>query len=158
MAGDKFNVDIPDQIIQDATALLDQVDTVMQPFFQHITNKEKRYLPKISDELSPFANKVNRYIDTNPEYNPPFLDVVETHKDFMNFRKVRPLLERVQALEREVADIGIVAGSDAYIHFLSYYNSVKKASELGEPGASTIYEELSKQFPGRKKKTPPDTE
>jgi hypothetical protein len=45
----------------------------------------------------------------------------------------------------------MLAGSEAYIAALAYYNSVKQAAKMNVPGARAIYDDLSKRFPGRPK-------
>lgn len=155
MAANKFNVDIPDALIADILNLIEQLNTKLAPFFQNISEAEKKHIPKIADETIPFAEKANGYLDTDPQYNPPFIDVVETHKDFKNFVKIHPVQEKLQGLTQNVVNIGIVAGSDAYIQFLAYYNSVRQATKNGVAGAKEIYDELAKRFPGHKKVTPP---
>ena len=40
----------------------------------------------------------------------------------------------------------MMAGSEAYIASLSYYNSVKMAAKLNVPGAKPIYDDLKKRF------------
>jgi len=151
-----YIVDVPDAVVADVINKLKAIEDILRPYFVALSENEKRHLLKMSDETIPFAEKVNGYMDSEPQYNPPFISVPETHKDFANFVKLRPVIERIQGLENEVSNMDICAGSDSYIQFLAYYNSVKEAGKRGIPGAKTIYDELSKRFPGaRKKPTPP---
>jgi len=143
-----YNVDIPDQVINDVMSKLNDINTIMLPYYQTMSEEEKKHLPKIADETIPFAEKADGFLDTEPKYNPQFIDIQETHKDFKNFQKVHPVLEKIQGMEKNFTNITISAGSDAMIQFLAYYNSVKRAAKIGVPGAKAIYDELRKRFPG----------
>jgi hypothetical protein len=155
MSPDKFNVDIPDLVVTQILDLLNQVETKLAPFEVALPDDEQKHLPKISDESIPFAQKTNGYMDTDPAYNPAFVNVTETHKDFKNFTKVNPIYAKLSGLRNKVSKIQIASGSDAMIQFLGYYNSVRQASKNGVPGAKVIYDDLALRFPGHKKVTPP---
>ena len=151
MAANNFNTDIPPAVIANILNLLGQAETALAPFVVPLSEEQKKHLPKIADKTIPFAEKADAYLDSEPKYNPPFISVPETHKDFKNFQKVQPMLKKINGLKKEINDIAIVAGSDAIIQFLAYYNSVQQAAKQGVPGAKTIYDELSARFPGRGK-------
>jgi len=151
-----FIVDVPDTVVTDVISRLRAIEDIMRPYFVALSENEKKHLSKIADETIPFAEKVNGYMDSEPQYNPPFISVPESHKDFANFMKLRPVVEKIQGLENEINNMDICAGNDSYIQFLAYYNSVREASKRGIPGAKAIYDELSKRFPAtRRKPTPP---
>ena len=48
-----------------------------------------------------------------------------------------------------VDDSLLLSGSQAYAAALAYYQSVKAAAKLGQPGAAVIADDLSERFPGR---------
>jgi hypothetical protein len=50
----------------------------------------------------------------------------------------------------------MMAGSEAYVSALSYYNSVKTAAKMNVPGAKIIFEDLSKRFAKPNRKAVPD--
>src|ERR1035437_8805209 len=155
MAANNFNIDIPDSVIAQILGLLIQAGTLLDPYKQAITEAGKTHLHAIADKSIPFAEKSDAYLDSEPKFNPPYIDIVETHKDFKNFQKVHPLCQKVNGLQKELKDIDIAAGSDAYGTFLEYYKSVRTAAKHGVPGAKTIYDDLSQFFPGHKKQIPP---
>ena len=155
MAANLYNVDVPDAVITQALTLLTQLETLLKPYFVTISEEQKKHTVKISDKTIPFATKADAYIGTEPKYNPPFIDINETHKDFKNFLKLNPVMQKIQGLDKEISNMDIAAGSDALIQFLAYYASVQKAAEMGVPGAKPIYDELATRFPGRKKGNPP---
>ena len=154
MSPDKFNVDIPDVVVTEILGLLAQVEDRLAPYEVALPDDEQKHLPKISDESIPFAQKTDGYMDSEPAYNPAFVSVAETHKDFRNFSKVNPIHAKLSGLRNKVSKIMIAAGSDAMIQFLGYYSSVRQAAKTGVPGAKVIYDDLALRFPGRKKATP----
>ena len=153
MAANKFNTDIPDSVIADVQAKITEINDLLKPYYVDLSQDEKDHLPKIADKTLSFAEKTDGYLDSEPKFNPAYIDVTETHKDFANYKKVLPVIEKFQALEDNLININVAAGSDAFIQYLAYYSNVREADKRGIPGAKAIYEELSKRFPGRKKKS-----
>ena len=147
-------IDIPDTVVADILAKLTVIDNILAPYKVVISPSQKKHMSKIADATIAFADKTNGYMDTAPAFNPPFVVVSETHTEYANFKKVSPVVEKLKGMYTDVTNISIVSGSDAYTQFLAYYNSVKKATDLGIPGAKTIYDDLAKRFPGRPT-TPP---
>ena len=157
MSANHFHTDIPDAVITDVMTKLGEINTALNPYKVVISEADKKHMPKIADKTLAFAQKTDGYMDTNPQFNAPFVDVAETHKDFQNYNKVHPVIEQVVKLSLDIQNIGIAAGSDAFTQYLGYYGSVHKASDQGIPGAKAIYDELAKRFPGHKKPLPPVT-
>ena len=52
----------------------------------------------------------------------------------------------LKQLESNLNDTLMVAGSEAYVGALSYYNSVKYGPRLNVADAKVIYEDLRKRF------------
>jgi len=155
MSANKFNTNIPDKVIDEVLSDFLKIEKALAPYTVTLTETEKKHMPKIADKTISFAEKVDGYLDTEPKYNPPYIDVAETHKDLKNFQKLLPVIEKAQGVEKIIGNISVAAGSDALVQFLAYYSSVKKASEQGVAGSKTIYDELAKRFPGRPKPPKP---
>ncbi len=148
----QYNVDIPDQVINDVMSKINDINNLMQPYYQTMSEQEKKHLIKIADESIPFAEQADGFLDTEPKFNPQFINIPETHKDFKNFQKLHPVVEKIQGMEKNFINTLISAGSDAMIQYLAYYNSATEATKRGIPGAKAVYEELSKRWKGRKRK------
>lgn len=74
--------------------------------------------------------------------------------DFNDYQNLRPLVVMVEQLLHQIEDTMTMAGSEAYIASLSFYNSAKDAAKRDIPGAKAVYEDLRLRFPqanGRKK-------
>jgi hypothetical protein len=108
----------------------------------------------MSDGTEPFVAKVMDYAVSDPQFAPPYMDVPEMKKDFDAVSELLPLLRTVDQLEDNLSDTAMMAGSEAYVAALSYYNSVKMAAKMNVPGAKAIYDDLAKRFTRSKPKSP----
>jgi hypothetical protein len=91
------------------------------------------------------------YATSDPQFTPPYMDVPEMKKDFDATTALLPLLRTVDQIEDNLNDTTMLAGSEAYIAALSYYNSVKMAAKMNIPGAKAIYDDLRVRFEGQGK-------
>ncbi len=144
--GDLFTGDIPQNILDDAMAKAVEIDELLQPYYVQLSNEDKAQVPKMADETAPFAEKTIEFMNNEPQFNPPYVDVAETEKDFSNHKRIRPLREKLEGLAGKVKDVGIAAGSDTFIQTLAYYNSAKRAAKMGVPGADDVVNELKQRF------------
>lgn len=153
MANDnKSNVAIPAAVIEQITDLINQANAALQPYVTALTNEERRALPKMSDKTLSFVEKTVGYAGSNPQFVPGYLTVADLTIDFQNMTGLDPLLKLAEQLFNNLSDTEMVAGSEAYVSSLMYYNNVKQGDKNGIPAARSIYEDLQKRFPGRPKK------
>jgi hypothetical protein len=145
---------VPAPVIADVLAKLKEVRTLLQPYVQALTPDERRALPKMSDKTVAFVEKVNLYTTSNPEFAPAFMHADELHSDLAMVVGLRPILDICDQLCSNVDDTNMLAGSEAYVQALMYYNSVKLAARTGQPSAKPIYDDLSMRFPGATRKAP----
>lgn len=131
------------QIVKDALAT---INTTLAPYMLALTPEQRKTIPKMSDGTEPFVAKVMDYATSDPQFAPPYMDVPEMKKDFDAVTQLLPLLRTVDQLEDNLSDTTMMAGSEAYVAALSYYNSVKMAAKMNVPGAKAIYEDLRKRF------------
>lgn len=152
----RINASIPPAIIADALAKLKDVAKLLEPFLESLTVEERKTIPKMSDKTVAFVTKTDAYTDTNPEFAPAYMEIPEFKNDIKLVTDLKDLLDIVNQLASNIDDTSMLAGSEAYIAALLYYNSVKGAVKAGQPSAKPIYEDLAKRFPGpKRKKTPP---
>lgn len=119
---------------------------LLSPMLIALDNDDQKSLSKMNDRSIPFVEKVVQYVDSNPEFVPPYVDIAEFKKDFETFTDlrefVRPLLQLVGNLE----DTTILSGSDAYEVARAYYKSVQQGAKMNVPDAQAIYEDLKPRF------------
>jgi len=77
------------------------------------------------------------------------VDVYEFGRDLAAVDALRALQQPLSQIADTVDDNLLLSGSEAYAAALAYYQSVKAAAKLGQPGAAVIADDLSGRFPGR---------
>jgi hypothetical protein len=150
--GNAISIEIPAadlQIVKDALAT---IQTTIA-YVLALTPEQRKTIPKMSDGMVPFVGKVIDYATSDPQFTPPYMDVPEMKKDFDATTALLPLLRTVDQIEDNLNDTTMLAGSEAYIAALSYYNSVKMAAKMNIPGAKAIYDDLRVRFEGQGKVT-----
>lgn len=148
----KISIQIPDADLQAAKAALDQVQQILAPYVIALTPEQRKTIPKMSDGTEPFVGKVAEYAGSNPQFMPPFVPKEEFDKDWEAVSKLLPLLRLCTQIEDTLSDTTMLAGSEAYVSALSYYNSVKQAAKMNVPDAKAIYDDLRKRFEGQGKR------
>lgn len=86
------------------------------------------------------------YAQDDGQFLPPFLDPQEMDKDLTAVKSLMPILREIQQLTSNLNDTVTLAGSEAYVSALGYYNSVKYGAKMNAADAKVIYEDLRKRF------------
>lgn len=145
---------VPPADLAAARQHLEQAHAILKPYLESLTGDEKSALFKMSDRTRPFVEKVLGYLDTNPEFAPPYLAAAELKRDFELVLALTPLLNLTDQIIGPLSDTITLAGSEAAAQSLTYYNAVRQASHDNVPRAREIYADLSTRFPGRSTKSP----
>jgi hypothetical protein len=145
----KISIEIPAADLAAVKAALQQVQTILAPYVIALTPEQRKRIPKMSDGTEPFVEKVMDYAESDPQFLPPFVNLVELKKDWQAVLGLMPLLRMVDQIQDTLSDTAMMAGSEAYIGALSYYNSVKQAAKVNAPDAKAIHEDLRKRFERR---------
>ncbi|MDO1446838.1 hypothetical protein Q0590_11275 [Rhodocytophaga aerolata] len=127
------------------------IESVLRPYLIALTPEERKQLPKMSDKTVPFVEKTLDYAKSNPQFAPSYMSIPELKIDIDAVYTLTQLARPIDQLREGLGDTMMLAGSEAYIAALAYYNSVKQAAKMNVPGARAIYDDLSKRFPGRPK-------
>ena len=142
----RISIQIPPadlQIVRDALKLIRKT---LERYLISLTPEQRKRLAKMSDGTEPFVSKVLDFSESDTEFNPPFMDVAELRKDLEVYTQLYPLYIASKQLANELSDTSMLAGSEAYVASLSYYNSVKMGAKMNVNGAKAIYDTLSKRF------------
>lgn len=146
MNENRISLSISDTQKQQIEAAIGVLAGLLSPMLIALDNDDQKSLSKMNDRSIPFVEKVVQYVDSNPEFVPPYVDIAEFKKDFETFTNlrefVRPLLQLVGNLE----DTTILSGSDAYEVARAYYKSVQQGAKMNVPDAQAIYEDLKPRF------------
>lgn len=142
----RISIEIPQKDLDVMRDSLNTIRDTMSKYLLSLTPDQRKRMAKMSDGTEPFVEKVMEYSVTDPQFCPPYMDVVELKKDLEAYEKLKPFLTAAAQLGDELSDTAMMAGSEAYTSALSYYNSVKMAAKMNVNGAKAIYEDLKKRF------------
>jgi hypothetical protein len=128
------------------------IKTIIKDKMINITPDERGRYSRVSYEMIPWVLKNKGYMETNPAYIPPYVNMTEFEKDLNGRGQIDPLHKQAKEIYEMFDDSMLLLGHDLYYTCLAFYNSVKNASKSNAPGSTSIYEDLAQQFPGRPKK------
>jgi hypothetical protein len=129
---------------------LNVLTTKLQPYLVALSPNERNNLPKINDSTFSFLNKATEYAATNPEFTPIQIDVDVLASDVNTVAALRSIAGVLEQTITYLNDTILLAGSEALVASLSYYNSVKHAAQKGHAKAKPIHEELKKKISRKK--------
>jgi len=147
------NQSIPEEILTEATAKINETLALLKPYFQPLTAAERSDILKMSDKSISFVSKTAEFAKNKPELGPSYFNLNELNIDLSDAQDLQGISNTIQQLHSGVNDTMMVAGSEAFYGALIYYNGAKDAAKNNIQGAKDVYEELKKRFPGRSKKT-----
>ena len=153
MSKNQISVEIPAEVLAQISTKFQEIKTLLAPYMGSLTTEERKTLPKMSDKTVAFVSKVVEYTTSNPKYVPSMMEPVEFKKDYDANQALLPLNAVSQQVTEMMKDTIMLTGHEAYVQALYYYGSVKLAAKSGDAEAKTIYEDLSKRFPGSKSAT-----
>ena len=151
-----ISVQIPADKLTRIESLLAELNTELAPYLISLTSEQKQGIYKMGDNSIAFVNKIVGYINTNPEFVPPFLNTDDFKVDVAAVGQLSEIAGVAAQLSDNITDTLTLSGSEAMVAALIYYNSVKQAAKTSIPGAKTIFDDLSARFalPSRASKTP----
>lgn len=142
----RISITIPKADLDKLNAAFAEIRSIFGKYAQSLTPEQRKRLPKMANGTEPFVSRVQQLSVSNPEFNPPYMDVAELKKDFDSYMELKPFDTICEQLADEFSDTTMLCGSEAYVQALSYYNSVKVAAKMNVNGAKAIYDELKQRF------------
>tara|TARA_R110002020_G_scaffold70934_1_gene183740 strand:+ start:219 stop:695 length:477 start_codon:yes stop_codon:yes gene_type:complete len=153
-----ISIVIPEADIQKVRMDIKDIQTTMGPYFTSLTKGRAKRLTKMADATLPFVEKAAEFASTDPQFNPPFLEVDEMKKDLDAYKQLKPFMTALEQLLDEFKYTISLTGAEAYDQARIYYNSVKYAAKMGVPGAQAIYDELRKRFESQGQRDPKEAQ
>lgn len=148
----QYELNIPDQDMQDILAAIDTLITKLSPHLISLTAENRREMLKMGDKSVAFVTKAKEYAELNPDLVPSYLDLSMFSADIKGVETLRNFAQYIGPLSLNIEDSLAISGSEAYQAALIFYRSVKMARISGVPNAKGIYEDLSSRFPGKGRK------
>jgi hypothetical protein len=138
-------------VLEDAQTKVEAVITALLTYVTPLTPEERQTIPKMADKTIAFGGKAYDFAVANPSLRPSFLNMTNFQADIKDSTNLRTLANSVRQLFDMISDTEKVAGSEAYLAALGFYNNVKLLASQNVPGAQTVYSELKERFyrPGR---------
>lgn len=140
------SIELTEEELQAVRQAVDTLKTILSPHLLALSAAERKRIPKMSDRTEPFVGKTLDYAEADGQFLPPYVDLQELVKDWKAVKTLTPLYRDIKQLESNLNDTLKMAGSEAYIGALGYYNSVKYGAKLNVADAKVIYEDLRKRF------------
>lgn len=140
------SIQIPEAELQTVKEAIATLKTTLSPYLIAISAVERQRIPKMGDGTIPFVEKVMDYAQEDSQFLPPFVDLNELSKDWEVVKRLAPLLRDLQQVESNLNDTVMMAGSEAYVGALGYYNSVKYGARVNVADAKVIHEDLKQRF------------
>lgn len=140
------SIAIPDAELQTVKEAIATLKNTLSPYMIAISSVERQKVPKMGDGTMPFVEKVMEYAQEDGQFLPPYMDLDELNKDWEAVKGLMPLLRELQQVESNLNDTVMMAGSEAYVGALSYYNSVKYGAKLNVADAKVIHDDLKQRF------------
>ena len=144
----EISIVISDDALKNIRTGLDMIYTNL-PKLITLTSDQRHTLPKMGDKTLAFVSKSFEYAKQNLNIIPKYLDMAEYSKDVEAVTRLFQVAAPMQKLMEELDDTMVLAGSEAYIAALAFYNALKGAIAAGETGLKNVYDDLSARFPGR---------
>lgn len=142
----QISIEIPTTVISEVTQKLQECKTLLAPYLQGLTSKQRQDMYKMGDKTVATVQKIKSYVDTNPEFVPSYMDKPEFLKDEAVVTLLNPITNLAKQLYTDTSDTVMLAGSEAIKQALFYYGSVNEAQSKGVATAKPIYEDLSERF------------
>jgi hypothetical protein len=146
------NQSIPQAELDEIKQSVEKALSLLKPYTIPLTPGERSNMAKLGDKTLAFVEKTNSYALANPQLCPAYFDQAAFAIDFADYRSLRPLVVLTEQLLHNIDDTMMVAGSEAFIASLSFYNSAKDAAKRDIPGAKAVYDDLKTRFPQKRGK------
>jgi hypothetical protein len=147
-----ISIEIPESVLQSVRAHIAAINSELNPYLPDISPDMLEGLPKMADGREPFVGKALDFAESNPQFNPPYLDVPELRKDLQAYRDLTPIFYELEQITNRVKVAYSAAGSEAYVSALTFYNTVKQAVKVGIAAAKPLVEALRVLFERKKPK------
>ncbi|MDR1339714.1 MAG: hypothetical protein LBK58_06660 [Prevotellaceae bacterium] len=132
--------------LQQITQLIHSAEICFAPFANTFTPKDRTRLVGGGIKNLGFIETAYESASANPQFVPPYLNMVDYGDVILDFTRKRTLLLLVQQFAQQISDSMLLASDAAYHDSLEYYTSVKEGARQRVPGAEAEYALLSKYF------------
>ena len=126
--------------------------SIIKPYLTALTPEDRRKLLKMADGTAPFVSKGAEFVDKGTIALPEFVNKQTLDESFGVYQSLVPVANALADFYSLVNDTRTLAGSNALMEVLGFYDYVKSASRRRVPGAKTIYDEMKGRYARKKTK------
>jgi hypothetical protein len=120
------------------------------PFLIQLSPIESKRIIRMEAGRSDFVRKALLLASSNEKLRPQFFEIGELEKDVSLCQSIDEIAANLENLLGQLNDTRNQAGHEAYMAALEVYNTTKRATSKGIPGAQVAYEELKLMFEGQR--------
>jgi hypothetical protein len=142
----EYSQAIPKEVYDKVHANLLECYNALKPFSVELTPTGREELPKMGLRNLGKVSSITNEMNVAPEYAPAMFSMAEVNKDLKVVNDLSPIATLITNIDMLVNDTMTLAGSEAYIGCMDYYNSVKRFASQDDPKAKAIYERLKPMF------------
>lgn len=147
----KVDLTLPKEQAKAIDVHIEGIKEILMSSLVTLTKEERKETLKMGDKTLAFTTKALENAQKYPDLIPGYLSLEEFKHDLEATVALREIQQALTPLNEALSDTLMVAGSEAFQAALVFYNSVKGAAKSGVPGAKTVYDELSKRWPRKKR-------
>ena len=142
---------IPADVLEQIETKSREIKDLIAPYTIALTSSERRAIPKMGDKSMAFVEKAYQYFMEDPSLRPNFIDEADYTADYRDAMDLRVAATNIAQLNDTLSDLLLISGSEAYQSSLSMYANLAAQAERNVGNAKTLYGELSKRFPRRRR-------
>ncbi|MDR1229553.1 MAG: hypothetical protein LBK55_11200 [Azoarcus sp.] len=150
---------IPADVREQIESKSREIKNLIAPYLIALTASDRRNLPKMGEKSVAFVEKAYQFFLENPSLRPNFIDEADYTADYRDAMDLRVAATNIAQANDTLDDLLLIAGSEAYQASLGVYANLAVQAERNIGNARTLYEELRKRFPRRRRggETPDET-
>lgn len=128
---------------------------LVAPYLSNVPVSEKKRYATIGQARAGMDEVFLRSMAENPTLVPGFVVMDDVQQDRQFRVDLKDMAAQLQPLVEGLEDSALLAGSDNFMAYSAYYNSVKMAALRDVPGADAEQAKLAPFFPGGRRTAPP---
>ena len=111
-----------------------------------LSARERLTYPALASKGTQFVQKAVENMRQNPALVPAYIDLSSVESAYAMYNTMLGIVNSIQQVERVASDVMHIAGYEARMQSLEFYNSVKRGSKANVPGAQAVLENLRTRF------------
>ena len=142
----RISAEITADVKQQILTKLGEISALL-PFLINLAADERKRIPNISTARGAMDETFSQQIAAHPDLVPNYVDTADLAHDRALRAALLELGTRLDELAVSLSDTAQAAGSDIYMAYLAFYNSVQQAAHRGVSGADAVLADLQRFIP-----------